>query len=203
MAGDLEQKRSAKAGGARRSQERGPGWSEPRDTRAAIAAPWVAVEGFGTMDLKVTAFDAVLYEGASRGIPTTKLHSMYSRKLAAGAAVGAGHSNLYVCALPRDITDDADVPGVSRTDLTRCRVYVPAEPVGATGTALHWLKLGRHNVVQLAIVTFHRCRCWANRSLPSRSVSAEGKRRRTGVPTLEHLSERAHKRHTPRSLGPC
>ena len=69
-------------------------WSEPRDTRAAIAAPWVAVEGFGTMDLKVTAFDAVLYEGASRGIPTTKLHSMYSRMLAAGAAVGAGHSNL-------------------------------------------------------------------------------------------------------------
>ena len=79
------------------------------------------------MDLKITAFDAVLYEGASRGIPTTKLHSMYSRKLAAGAAVGAGHSNLYVCALPRDITNDADVPGVSRTDLTRCRVYVPAE----------------------------------------------------------------------------
>ena len=109
------------------------------------------------MDLKVTTFDAVLYEGASRGIPTTKLHSMYSRKLAAGAAVGAGHSNLYVCALPRDITDDADVPGVSRTDLTRCHVYVPAEPVGATGTALHWPKLGRHNVVQLAIVTFHRC----------------------------------------------
>ena len=32
--------------------------------------------------------------GASRGIPTTKLHSMYSRMLAAGAAVGAGHSNL-------------------------------------------------------------------------------------------------------------
>ena len=95
--------------------------------------------------------------GASRGVPTTKLHSMYSRKLAAGAAVGAGHSNLYVCALPRDITKDADVPGDSRTDLTRCRVYVPAEPVGATGTALHWLKLGRHNVVQLAIVTFHRC----------------------------------------------
>ena len=86
-------KRSAKAGGARRSQERGPGWSEPRDTRAAIAAPWVAVEGFGTMDLKVTAFDAVLYEGASRGIPTTKLHSMYSRMLATAAAVGAGHSN--------------------------------------------------------------------------------------------------------------
>ena len=85
-------KRSAKAGGARRSQERGPGWSEPRDTRAAIAAPWVAVEGFGTMDLKVTTFDAVLYEGGSRGIPTTKLHSMYSRMLAAGAAVGAGQA---------------------------------------------------------------------------------------------------------------
>ena len=103
--------------------------------------------------------------------------------------MGAGHSNLYVCAPPRDITNDADVPGVSRTDLTRCNVYAPTEPVGATGTALHWLKLGRHNVVQLAIVTFHRCRCWANRSLPSRSVSAEGKRRRTGVPTLEHLSD--------------
>ena len=110
----LSKKRSAKAGGARRSQERGPGWSEPRDTRAAIAAPWVAVEGFGTMDLKVTAFDAVLYEGASRGIPTTKLHSMYSRKLAAGAAVGAGHSNLYVCALPRDI----DVRHIALTSAT-------------------------------------------------------------------------------------
>ena len=89
-------------------------WSEPRDTRAAIAAPWVAVEGFGTMNLKVTAFDAVLYEGASRGIPTTKLHSMYSRKLAAGAAVGAGHSNLYVCALPRDI----DVRHIALTSAT-------------------------------------------------------------------------------------
>ena len=76
---------------------------DAKSSTTAIAAPWVAVEGFGTMDLKVTTFDAVLYEGASRGIPTTKLHSMYSRKLAAGAAVGAGHSNLYVCALPRDI----------------------------------------------------------------------------------------------------
>ena len=80
----------------------------------AIAAPWVAVEGFGTMDLKVTTFDAVLYEGASRGIPTTKLPSMYSRKLAAGVAVGAGQSNLYVCALPRDI----DVRHIALTSAT-------------------------------------------------------------------------------------
>ena len=145
-------KRSAKAGGARRSQERGPGWSEPRDTRAAIAAPWVAVEGFGTMDLKVTAFDAVLYEGASRGIPTTKLHSMYSRKLAAGAAVGAGHSNLYVCALPRDI----DVRHIAPTSATHRAhsAHVDAMRDVLTQQATQINELAQHN--HNSIISFQK-----------------------------------------------
>ena len=108
-------KRSAKAGGARRSQERGPGWSEPRDTRAAIAAPWVAVEGFGTMDLKVTAFDAVLYEGASRGIPTTKLHSMRGIHECRGCGKTiAGDAQGRNCARgPKNVVDEASLQAPS------------------------------------------------------------------------------------------
>ena len=126
--------------------------SEPRDTRAAIAAPWVAVEGFGTMDLKVTTFDAVLYEGASRGIPTTKLHSMYSRKLAAGAAVGAGHSNLYVCALPRDI----DVRHIALTSATHRAhsAHVDAMRDVLTQQATQINELAQHN--HNSIISFQK-----------------------------------------------
>ena len=104
------------------------------------------------MDLKVTAFDAVLYEGASRGIPTTNLHSMYSRKLAAGAAVGAGHSNLYVCALPRDI----DVRHIALTSATHRAhsAHVDAMRDVLTQQATQINELAQHN--HNSIISFQK-----------------------------------------------
>ena len=77
---------------------------------------------------------------------------MYSRKLAAGAAVGAGHSNLYVCALPRDI----DVRPIALTSATHrthsARVDAMRDVLTQQATQINELAQHNHN----SIISFQK-----------------------------------------------